>query len=231
MIQFVRKCYVELAAFFFYLFIVLINRSLRLKIIGAENFYNLKAASREIVFIFWHQATFIPLYHYRQRQACILTMNSVRGEVLARAAQRLNYQVILLEGEADSKGLRQLIKLARQGHDCNLAVDGPLGPAYKIKPGALFLAQKLDRPILPTVAAARPGWNIPWRWDKYLIPWPFARAVLILGEPIYPQQLSLEELSEKCEQALTKLNHQAEAELGKSDLPLADRAAGDQVGN
>lgn len=207
------KCYIEFAAFCFYLLIIAINKTLRIKVSGADKFYALKAAGRKMVFIFWHQATFIPLYHYRNQKACLLTMKSIKGEVLARTCERLGYQVTRLESEDDSKGFRQMLNLAKQGYDCNIAVDGPNGPIYKMKPGALFLAQKLGWPVLPVAVAVHPRWGIPWRWDKYLIPWPFARAVILFGDPVYVNESSMDSEKERRGKMLIGLTLQAEKEF------------------
>jgi len=209
----IKKIYIEFAAFCFYLFIMVINKTLRLKIIGADKFYSLNNAGKNIVFVFWHQATFIPLYHYRNRKACLLTMKSVKGEVLARMCERLGYQVTRLATEDDAKGFRQMLNLIKEGYDSNLAVDGPDGPIFKMKPGAIFLAKKLGNPILPVVAAARPAWTLFWRWDKYFVPWPFAKALILFGDPIDPTTGSIEELRERCEKALRDLNHRAQKEV------------------
>lgn len=212
MLNYLLKIYVQIIGFLFYGLIVLVNKTLRLEIIGADNYYNLHNSGQKIVFVFWHQASFIPIYHYRHQGACILTMTSLRGQILAQAARLLGYQVVLMAKEDDPKSLRQLYKLALAGHDCNLAVDGPLGPRHKVKPGALFLAQKLKRAILPITAAAKPCLTFTKRWDRYFLPLPFSRAVLILGGPIYAEG-ELEVMRDKCEQILISQSLQAIEQL------------------
>lgn len=207
--QWIIGLYVEIAAFLFYSFIILANKSLRIKIVGAEYYYSLKEERKKIVFIFWHQSSFIPIFHYRGRKACILTMKSVPGRVLARTAQWLGYQVVQLEDENDHLGFRQMIEKVRQGADCNLAVDGPLGPIFQMKPGAAYLAKKLGNTILPIAVYSPKRMPLSWRWDKYFIPFPFSRAILLLGEPIDSAGLGIEELRKKCEEALLCLNEAA----------------------
>lgn len=205
--------YIEASSLVFYLLIFIVNKTLRLKIIGADNYYSLKSNNRNIVFAFWHQATFIPLFHYRGRGACLLAMKSIKGQVLARTCERLGYQVTFLESEDDAAGFRKMINKAKEGYDCNLAVDGPEGPIFKLKPGAVFLAKKLRRPILPVAASASPKIVFRFRWDKYFIPWPFVQAVLILGKPVYVEGKKIEELQLELENILTGLTKQAETSL------------------
>ena len=63
-----------------------------------------------------------------------------------------------------------------------LTPDGPRGPRFKFKPGALLLAQMSGRPILPMAYAASRAWLV--KWDKFVIPKPFARIVIAIGEPV-----------------------------------------------
>ena len=59
--------------------------------------------------------------------------------------------------------------------------DGPKGPRFVFKPGAILLSQMSQRPILPMAFAASRAWLI--AWDKFVIPVPFSRSVIAIGEP------------------------------------------------
>ena len=60
--------------------------------------------------------------------------------------------------------------------------DGPRGPRFKCKPGAVLLAQMSHRPLLPLAYAASHAWLV--HWDKFVLPWPFARIAVAIGEPM-----------------------------------------------
>ncbi|HEX4023859.1 MAG TPA: DUF374 domain-containing protein, partial [Steroidobacteraceae bacterium] len=59
--------------------------------------------------------------------------------------------------------------------------DGPRGPAFHFKPGAVLLAQMSGRPIVPMAYAAARAWFI--HWDRFVLPVPFTRIVIAIGEP------------------------------------------------
>ena len=61
--------------------------------------------------------------------------------------------------------------------------DGPRGPRFKFKPGAILLAQMSGRPMLPLAYAASRAWLV--KWDKFVIPVPFARIAVAIGAPRY----------------------------------------------
>jgi hypothetical protein len=59
--------------------------------------------------------------------------------------------------------------------------DGPRGPRYQFKPGAILLAQMSGRPSVPMAYAASRAWRI--KWDRFVIPKPFARVAIAIGAP------------------------------------------------
>jgi hypothetical protein len=60
-------------------------------------------------------------------------------------------------------------------------------------------------------------------WDRYIIPLPFSRVVIMHGEPIFvPRQLTAERMEEKrvqLEEALQALTHRADEMMGKDPCP------------
>ena len=83
----------------------------------------------------------------------------------------------------------------KEGVSPVIAADGPKGPRYVFKPGALLLAQLSQRPILPMSYCASRAWRI--SWDRFVIPKPFARVVIALGEPVFvPKGLSADALAQ-----------------------------------
>ncbi len=93
--------------------------------------------------------------------------------------------------------------------------DGPRGPRFKFKPGAILLAQMSGRPMLPMAYAASRAWLV--KWDKFVIPVPFARIVIAIGTPQYVPRVTdaaaMEKLQADMEVQLKKLYGVAAAEL------------------
>jgi lysophospholipid acyltransferase (LPLAT)-like uncharacterized protein len=63
--------------------------------------------------------------------------------------------------------------------------DGPRGPARRFKPGALVLARVTRAPILGLGCSPSGAWRLR-SWDRLLVPWPFARIRVVVGEPVEP---------------------------------------------
>ena len=97
--------------------------------------------------------------------------------------------------------------------------DGPRGPRFKFKPGAILLAQMSGRPMLPLAYAASRAWLV--KWDKFVIPVPFARIAVAVGPPRYVPRVTdaaaLEKLQADMEVELKRLYEVAASGLhGKS---------------
>jgi lysophospholipid acyltransferase (LPLAT)-like uncharacterized protein len=79
----------------------------------------------------------------------------------------------------------------------------------------VLLAQLSQRPIIPLAYAASRAWRI--QWDQFVIPKPFARISIAVGEPVYiPKGLDaagLERHQADMEQRLQALGEQAKRAL------------------
>lgn len=82
-----------------------------------------------------------------------------------------------------SAALKAMIRGLSKDGDVVVAVDGPHGPAGRVRPGTFWLGKMTGRPLIAVGFAARPSFRFP-RWDRHLIPLPGARIVGVLGKPI-----------------------------------------------
>lgn len=82
-----------------------------------------------------------------------------------------------------ARAMMELIEILRKGTSVGITPDGPKGPIYKAKEGAVKLAQVSGVPIYPVSYSAKKVWQFK-SWDKMILPKPFSRGVLIIGEPI-----------------------------------------------
>ena len=71
--------------------------------------------------------------------------------------------------------------LVKQGLSPSITPDGPKGPRFVFKPGAILLSQMSQRPILPISWCASRATL--FAWDKFVLPWPFSRIVIAVGPP------------------------------------------------
>jgi lysophospholipid acyltransferase (LPLAT)-like uncharacterized protein len=192
------------------------------RVIGVEHLEAALARAPSLVPCYWHQHQLYCGKFLLEQRARGLTPGwlispSVDGELGAMLVRRLGGAVI--RGSSTHTGARALrdyfTALTKDKVSPVLTPDGPRGPRFKFKPGGLLLAQMSGRPILPMAYAASSAWLV--KWDKFVIPKPFARIVIIVGEPVYvPRVLdaaAFEALQAKMERELKGLYGQARAAL------------------
>jgi lysophospholipid acyltransferase (LPLAT)-like uncharacterized protein len=96
------------------------------------------------------------------------------------------YEAVLLPKDHAGNpqaALKHMARALKAGNNIVIAVDGPHGPALRVRPGALWLARLTGAPLFPTGYAASPAIRWP-RWDRHLVPLPGARIVVCYGSPI-----------------------------------------------
>jgi len=157
---------------------------------GAENLDAALAKAKSLVPCYWHQhQLFCGKYLVDQRARGLevgwLISPSVDGELGAMMVRRMGGRVI--RGSSTNTGARALRDyyeaLVKDNVSPVITPDGPRGPRFEFKAGAVLLAQMSGRPILPMAYAASRAWLI--KWDKFVIPVPFSRIAIALGPPRY----------------------------------------------
>lgn len=190
---------------------------------GAARLEDALARHGAVIPVYWHAQQLLPVRHLLGLAGAGLRLGflispSVDGELPALLVRRAGGVVI--RGSSNTTGARALRDyyeaLARQGVSPAMTPDGPRGPRRRCKAGPVLLSQLSGRPIVPMAFAASRVWRFP-TWDRFVLPWPFARAVLAIGEPyVVPKGLdaaALERRQEELGQALDDLFEEARAAL------------------
>ena len=160
------------------------------RVVGAEHIGAALALAPSFIPVYWHQHQLFCIKQLSEMRAQgvklgFLISPSVDGEFAAMMVQRLGGEVI--RGSSSHTGARALRDyyqaLAHDGISPAITPDGPHGPPWKFKPGAILLAQMSQRPIIPLAYAASRAWAI--LWDHFVIPKPFARVAIVVGPAVY----------------------------------------------
>jgi lysophospholipid acyltransferase (LPLAT)-like uncharacterized protein len=157
----------------------------RLEREGHEHYLRFRAEGRPVIFVFWHGQLLPLLYHHRREGAVVLVSDHADGEYVTRVIERMGFGTVRGSStRGGSKGLKGLIRAAKEGHDLAVTPDGPRGPARSFKPGALLAAAVTGFPLIPVAAGASSGWHLS-SWDRFLVPRPLARVRLRYGAPYW----------------------------------------------
>jgi lysophospholipid acyltransferase (LPLAT)-like uncharacterized protein len=174
-------------------------------------------ARQPIVFLLWH-GRLLPLAHYhRGRHYVTMISQSEDGEYISRIVEGWDYGVVRgSSSRGGTGGLRELIRHLRAGRSLAITPDGPRGPFQKMKPGALLAAQVTGTPVLALAAGIDRTWSF-GRWDRFLVPHPFARISIRYDEPFdvprATDEAGLERISLMAEEALNRVTAHADADV------------------
>jgi hypothetical protein len=176
-----QRLIIRAAGWLLYWLMRVIGVTLKFEIIGGEHLN----PDQPQVFCFWHNRIPVATYFWRQRGIVVMSSRSFDSEYIARFIQRFGYGAARGSTTRGGKAaLIQMIRAVRAGRSAAFSIDGPRGPLYQVKPGALLLAAKTGAAILPFSISLDRYWSLP-SWDRIQIPRPFARAVVILGQPFH----------------------------------------------
>lgn len=169
-------------------------------------------ADERFIAAMWHNRILVMPFSWERYQArhrpqpIVLTSLSGDGEILARFAA--GFGIGAVRGSARRRGataLRELVETVRGGHDIFITPDGSRGPRYRLKAGLVSLAQLTGALVVPVGVEFSRCWRLR-SWDGFMIPKPFARVTLRIGElfrvPETATDAAFEAERRRCEDAL-----------------------------
>ena len=183
----------------------------RVERIGVEHYLRFREAGQPIMFVFWH-GQLLPLVHYHRHEGIVVLVSEHDdGEYVSRVIHRHGFGTVRGSStRGGHKGLKGLVRAAKEGRDLAVTPDGPKGPPGVFKPGALAAAQMADLPVVPIALTASSGYRFR-SWDGFLLPRPFSRIRIEYLEPrTVPREASREELERIAEEIGAALNERAQ---------------------
>jgi len=146
--------------------------------IGSEHFERFRTEGQPVLFVFQH-GQLLPLLHYHRHEGIVVLVSEHEdGEYVTRVIERSGFGAVRGSStRGGTRGLKGLVRAAREGHDIAVTPDGPQGPQGEFKPGAFRAAQLADLPIVPIAVRASAGWRFR-SWDGFLVPRPLSRITI-----------------------------------------------------
>ena len=205
---------IRAADLFLLVSIKLICSTLRWEVRGAEHLAAIHASGHRAIFTFWHACIFSATWFWRKRGIVVMSSKSRDAEYTSRVIRRFGFGAARGSSTRGAgRALAEMSECLACGIDVAFTIDGPRGPAYVAKAGAVTLARHTGHAILPFHIAARRFFEVS-SWDRQRIPSPFSRAITIVGEPIYvPRNASEDEVQSKqaaLQASLDRLRAEAE---------------------
>jgi lysophospholipid acyltransferase (LPLAT)-like uncharacterized protein len=207
---------------------VLLHRAtLKVERVHFDRYIELKARGVPILFALWHGRMFLSIQAHRREGIVTMASRSKDGDIIAGWLERNGYSVVRgSSSRGGSQALREMLRSVRAGSSAALTVDGPIGPPRRVQPGIVELARLTGAWILPiTSSSARPRFLA--SWDRYLLPAPFSRNVVLYGEPFpVPRDATPEGTAEQIATALDSATREADRRTGITPPEVWTRPAG-----
>jgi lysophospholipid acyltransferase (LPLAT)-like uncharacterized protein len=163
----------------------LIGSSLRWEVYGWENWQTADALGKRVVYAFWHHEIFAATWFWRNRGIVVMSGYNFDARFTAHVIQKLGYEIA--RGSASRGAARALVGMVRavqRGHDTAFTIDGPRGPRFVAKPGAVMLAKATGAGILCFHIQPARSWVFTGSWDRTEVPRPFTRIAAFIAPPV-----------------------------------------------
>lgn len=194
-------------------------RSCSMRVEGEQHLNQLIGDKRRCIPCYWHQQhLFCARYLLNKKQQGLnlgfLVSPSRDGDLPAAFLDSIG--VTAIRGSSNRTGARALKDVYSAISNDGLSVvntpDGPTGPIFKFKPGALMLAQMTGCPVLPLACDAPRAWYLK-SWDRFMIPKPFSTITIRIGAPVEVDRTAsaddLSSIAAELEQTLISLGNSA----------------------
>ena len=191
-------------------------RTARISYVGEERLQALLKEHGAVVPVCWHQHLFLCGRYtatWRFKRLGIrmgyLISPSLDGEAPTMLARL--YGGVVVRGSSTYTGSQAVRALYKQLKSEKLSPlitpDGPRGPRFEFKGGALTVAQLCGVPVVPLAYAAKPV-KVLRTWDKFVLPFPFSKVVIAIGEPFVPPRKATPEETIAMQQDMAKRLHE-----------------------
>ncbi len=143
---------------------------------------NYRKRDEPVAFVVWHNRLFLCseiFRRYRQGRPIYALISASRdGAWLSAFFSLMGMRMV--RGSSSRLGREAataLVEMLRAGHDIGITPDGPRGPCYDLKAGALIVARRTQTTLLLVGAEFQSAWRLK-SWDRFYLPKPFSRVTM-----------------------------------------------------
>lgn len=221
-----------LVAFAYHVHMWIVWRTARVEVIGCDRLVEALKRDQRVALALWHENLIMSIYGAREFRPATLASKSDIGNVISAILERVGFHVFR-GGTSRSKTrrtpvLKDLVAYFKNHKDVLLAitVDGSAGPARKMKPGIIAMAEQSAAPIFVIHTSCRPCFRI-WTWDRTCFPLAFGKVVVLFEGPIpapRPGISGFRKARDQTDLLLRDTAKRADAYLRTRELPPPDPA-------
>lgn len=204
----------------------LISSTMRVKTVGQEKYPSFE----KCLLCGWHGKSFVFANRFRGKGYWVIISNSNDGDMQNHIFTQLGYQSIRgSTGRGGARVAMQGVRVLRDGGTMAMTPDGPRGPSGEVQGGVMLMAQRSGSRLIPVGVAAKPCKRFR-SWDRYMIPYPFSKGVIVFGDafevPLDATDEQVEQIRLEFQRAIHACDIEAERLAGHplESLPLPPAA-------
>ena len=176
-----------------------------------EDLRNYTKCDEPVAMVLWHNRLFLSAEIFRRyrngRRVFALVSPSQDGAWLSAFFGLIGMQTV--RGSSKNLGreaVTALVNVLKAGNDVGITPDGPRGPRYDLKPGALIVARRTQTPLLLIGADFESAWRFRKAWDMFYLPKPFSKVRMRCELVTVDQLADRNKAAEQLQQRLRELN-------------------------
>ena len=146
-----------------------------------EDVRNFSKCDVPVAFVVWHNRLFLTNEvhrRYRPHRPLYALISASKDGALLAAFFAMVGGLRAVRGSSSNFGREAatlLVEMMRAGHDIGITPDGPRGPCYEMKPGAVIVPRRTGAPLLLLGGEFESAWQLR-SWDRFYLPKPFSRV-------------------------------------------------------
>lgn len=175
----------KLIPYLLYLVYRILQTTWRIRVHESTDVQTMVRDKESFVIAHWHGDELGILHLLKPYHVACIISTSKDGDIMNKAVQLLGGETVRGSStRGGSQALRGIIRLKKRGRRHSVAVDGPKGPIYEVKPGVLQISKMTQLPIVPISFEASKVHVFKKSWNQSRLPLPFAKVTIFWGEPM-----------------------------------------------
>ncbi len=180
---------VELATRVIAFYIRLLGRTARWRVIGLDAPVATVEGGQPIVGAFWHGRMVMMPDLWRRHGGDrfdfrMLISRHRDGRLIARTIAHLGFDTITgSSSRGGARALREIVEAVEKGASIGITPDGPRGPRMRASAGVASIGRLTGAPVF-AISFSASRRRLLKSWDRFVLPMPFARIVVVIKGPI-----------------------------------------------
>lgn len=201
---------------------------------ATPNYYDQTVAQHgAAVLLLWHNRILQGSVLGIGRNLAVIISRSRDGGYISSTVERIGLTPVRgSSSRGQLHAMRELVERVKSGQSIVMTPDGPRGPCYHLQAGPIEVARVTGCPLIPVGTASTKARRVK-SWDRTIIPYPFTKAIIVLGEPVFVPPETDREAREilrlQLQRTLCRVNLEAETLVGWPVDPLLQEGAAELI--